>query len=88
MDGLIGANVTLQHNGQTVKVNIMKRDIGPDCKTIGKYNHNPILDSRKYEVELPDGVVDEYYHKILLNNLLSQVDERINTNEGHIRPQD
>ena len=34
-DGLIGANLTLQHNDQTVKAKIMKRDIGPDGKTIG-----------------------------------------------------
>ena len=35
----------------------MKQAIGTDGKPIGKYDHNPILDSRKYEVELPDGVV-------------------------------
>ena len=75
MDDLIGANVTLQHNGQKVKYNIMKRGIGPDRNPIGKYNHNPILESKKYEVELPDGVVGQYYHNILLGDLLSQFDE-------------
>ena len=69
--------VTLLHNGRTVKDNIMMRDIGPDGKPIGKYNQNPVLDSNKYEVELPDGVVDEYYHNILSENLLSQVDEEV-----------
>ena len=53
----------------------MKRDIGPDGKSIIKYNQNPILDSSKYEVELPNGVVDEYYHNLLSEDLLSQVDE-------------
>ena len=52
----------------------MKRDIVLDGKPIDKYNQNPILDSSKYEVELPDGVVDEYYHNILLDDLLSKVD--------------
>ena len=65
MAGLIGANVTLQHNGHTVKADIIKRYIGPDGKPIGKYNQNPIFYSRKYEVELPDGVVDEYYNNII-----------------------
>ena len=51
----------------------MKHDIGPDRNPIGKYNHNHILYSRKYEVELPDGVVDEYYHSIISKNLQSQV---------------
>ena len=58
-----------------VKSNIMKRAIGTDRKPIGKYNQNPILDSRKHEVELTDGVVGEYYHNILLDNLLSQVEK-------------
>ena len=65
LDNLIGANVTLQHNIQTVQANIMKRDIGPDEKPIGKNNQNPILESRKYKVKLLDGVVYEYYHNIL-----------------------
>ena len=47
---LIGSNVTLQHNSQTIKAKITKQAIGPDRKPIGKYNQNPILDSRKYEV--------------------------------------
>ena len=75
MDDIIGADVTLQQNGHKVKAKIMKRAIGPDGKPIGKYNQKPILNSKKYEVELPDGVVDEYYHNILSENLLSQVDK-------------
>ena len=73
MDNIIGANVTLQHNGQTVNAKIMERAIVSDGKHIAKYNHNPILYSRKYELELLDGVVDEYYHNIILENLLPQV---------------
>ena len=53
----------------------MKHDIGLDGKPIGTYNQNPILDSRMYEVEVPDGLMDEYYHMILLEKLLSQVDK-------------
>ena len=52
----------------------MKRAIRPDENPIGKYNQNPILDSRKYEVELPDGVVDEEHHIIISKKLLSNVD--------------
>ena len=53
----------------------MKQDIGPNGNPIGKYNQNPILYSSKYKVELLDGLVDEYYHNILWENLLSQVDK-------------
>ena len=48
---------------------------GPDWKPTDKYNQKPIFYSIKYEVELPDGVVDEYYHNVLSENLLSQVDK-------------
>ena len=43
----------------------MKRAVGLDRDPIGKNNHSHILDSRKYELELPDGVVDGYYHNII-----------------------
>ena len=74
-DGLICANITLQYNVQTLKAKIMKRSIGTDERPIGKYNHNHILDSRKYQVELTDRVVYEYHHNILLYSLQSQVDK-------------
>ena len=54
----------------------MKRSIGPDGKPIGNYNQNHILDLRKYKVELPYGLVDEYYHNIISENLFLQVDEK------------
>ena len=54
----------------------MKRSIGPDGKPIGNYNQNHILDLRKYKVELPYGLVDEYYHNIISENLCLQVDEK------------
>ena len=75
LDGLLGENVILKHNNHTVKSKIMKRAIEPDGKPIGKYNHNPILDSRRYEVELPNGEVDEYCHNIHSGNLISQFDK-------------
>ena len=53
----------------------MKHAIGPDVKPIVEYNQNPNFDTRKYEVELLDGLLDEYCHNILLENSLSQVDE-------------
>ena len=41
LDNLIGAHVTLQYNGQTVKTKVMKRAIRPDGKPIGKYKKKP-----------------------------------------------
>ena len=38
LDGLIGANVIVQHDGQMFKANIMKQAIVTVENTIGKYN--------------------------------------------------
>ena len=47
-------------------------------KPIGNAHHNPLLDSRKYEVEYADGQVEELTANIIAENLIAQVDE-----EGH-----
>ena len=36
---------------------------------------NPILDTRVYEVEFPDGQVMEYAANVIAENLYSQVDQ-------------
>jgi hypothetical protein len=37
-------------------------------------NQNPLLDTREYEVEFPDGTMDTYSANIIAENLYSQVD--------------
>ena len=49
-----------------------------DDVPIGKANVNPILDTRKYEVEFEDGTIEILSANVLAENILSQVDE-----EGH-----
>ena len=50
-----------------------KRDHNND--PIGKKNSNPILDSRIYELEFPDGRVEEYAFDAIAENLLEQADD-------------
>lgn len=42
---------------------------------IGSENSNPILDTRIYNLEFPDGRVEEYSMNIILENLMAQVDD-------------
>ena len=37
-------------------------------------NANPLLDSREYEVEFPDGSIEAFTANLIAENLLSQVD--------------
>jgi hypothetical protein len=53
---------------------VIKRACGEDGNPIGKRNANPILDTREYEVEMPDGSVAEYAANVIAENLYSQVD--------------
>jgi hypothetical protein len=39
---------------------------------VGKMATNPILDTRKYKVEFPDGSTDTYSTNLIADNLYSQ----------------
>jgi hypothetical protein len=46
--------------------------------TRGKASANPILDTRTYSVELPDGRSEEYRANIIAKNIYAQCDEEGN----------
>ena len=60
---------------------------------IGSPNTNPIIDSRIYELEFPDGRREEYSINIIIENMLDQIrsndwdasmfDEVISVRKGH-----
>ena len=45
-------------------------------KPIGKEHSNPILNIRIYELEIPDGRVDEYAVNIIIENIIEQIDDQ------------
>jgi len=73
-DQIINCEVQLQHGSKLERGRVVKRAIGPDGTTAGEYNENPILNSVVYEVEFPDGDVQEYAANVIAENMLSQVD--------------
>ena len=74
-DKLINAEVMLQQGDSKVKATVKRRTIGPDGRTSGTYNDNPILNSVVYDVEFSDGQVKEYSANITAENMYHQVDE-------------
>ena len=75
-DAYIGAQVVLpSKDGESqVLTKVISRKRDADGKVVGKGNSNPILDTRIYQVEFPDGAVAEYSANIIAENILSQVD--------------
>jgi hypothetical protein len=61
--------------GNLVHATVRKRVRDEDGSPIGRAHNNPLLDSRKYEVEYVDGHVEELTANLIAENLIAQVDE-------------
>ena len=73
-DKLIHSEVVLPQGQQLRMAKVSKRTVGPDGRTIGTYDENPLRSTMVYDVEFPDGEVKEYAANVIAENLLSQVD--------------
>ena len=60
-------------DGTPRKGTVVKRIKGEDGQPIGRGHHNPLLDTRKYEVEV-GGILHEFTANMIAENLYSQVD--------------
>ena len=78
-DEYLTAEVLLPSMGTVVKAKVTGRKRDADGNPIGKRNANPILDTREYEVEFPDGATDVFTANIIAENLYAQVDEEGNS---------
>jgi hypothetical protein len=65
--------------GTITKAKVIGRKRNADGHPVGKRNANPILDSREYEVEFPDGATDVFTANLIAENLYSQVDAEGNS---------
>ena len=73
-DEYLTAEVLLPHGGEFLKAIVKGRKRDRDGAPIGTRNANPMLDSREYEVEFPDGSTEAFTANLIAENLLSQVD--------------
>ena len=71
---MLGTRIPLTFMGETIEGVVKGRKRNSDGTLVGTENKNPILDSRVYEVELPDGSYSEYSYNVLLENLHGQTD--------------
>ena len=73
-DPIIGTRIQLPHeSGEAKEAVVIARKRNHDGTLIGTANDNPVLDSRIYEVQFPDGSYSEYSTNVLLENLYQQI---------------
>ena len=78
LDGLIGSQVQVpDESGIPLMVTVKKRKRDSYGQPVGRVNSNPVLDSRIYKVEYPDGRV-KYYS---VNTKLENMAEEVNSND-------
>jgi hypothetical protein len=76
LDKYIGAQILLPGpDGVEVLCRVKGRKRTADGTAIGTPNPNPILDTRIFEVEFPDGHVDAYTTNVIAESLYSNVDD-------------
>ena len=75
MDEYISASVLLPRGEDVVRAKVVGRMHGRDGNPLGMRHSNPILDTREYQVEFPDGSTATYAANVIAENLYSQVDE-------------
>jgi len=74
-DQYIAAEVRLPKNGEEVIGTVVARKRDQDGNPIGCSHPNPILDTRVYQVDFPDGDSAEYSANLIAECLYSQVDD-------------
>jgi Reverse transcriptase (RNA-dependent DNA polymerase) len=77
-DKYISAQVMLPQGNEYTMGRVISRKRDENGTPIGRYDSNPILDTRMYNVEFPDGHADEYTANLIAESLYSQVDDEGN----------
>ena len=77
-DQYILAQVLVPKGDDFISGQVIKRKCDANGNPIGRSNTNPLLDTRVYEVQFPDGTEQEYSANLIAESIYSQVDD-----EGH-----
>ena len=77
-DECLTAQVIIPLAGELTKGKILKRKRDQDGNPTDVRNTNPILDTRQYEIEFPNGEISTYTANVIAESLYFQVDS-----EGH-----
>jgi hypothetical protein len=73
-DEYLTAEVLLPNGGEVTRAKVTgcKRDA--EGNPVGRRHNNPMLDSREYEVEFPDGATDVFTANTIAESMYSQID--------------
>jgi hypothetical protein len=74
-DQYLTAKVLLPQGGELQQATVIARKRDRDGKPVGKRNENPLLDTRVYEVQYPNGATAEITANLIAENIYSQVDQ-------------
>ena len=74
-DNYVGARVNLSFGGAMRSGSVKRRVRDAKGELFGTRNSNPILDTRSYKVEFPDGDVAEFTANVIAENMFSQCDD-------------
>ena len=77
-DELTGMEVYLSHGDRTEIAKVLGRKRNTEGNFVGRKHSNPILDSRVFTVEFPDGEQKDIGYNILAEHLHSQMDDEGN----------
>ena len=76
MDRYIGVKVLLPQKGKLQEAQVTSRKRTSDGKMlVGRQDGNPLLDTRLYNVEFPDGGIGEFSTNTIAESLYSNIDE-------------
>lgn len=78
VDMYLKAEVELPIGGEMLSGRVSTRKRDADGNLVGKANANPIMDTRMYVVEFPDGREAEYSANVIAENVLSMCDSEGN----------
>jgi hypothetical protein len=68
MDEYISASVLLPRGEDVVRAKVVGWTHGRDSNPLGVRHSNPILDTREYQVEFPDGSTETYTANVIAEN--------------------
>ena len=75
-DKWINLTVPISRAGEVVQGTVKRRKRDGDTGLLlGRVNSNPLLDTRVYEVEMPDGTYADYHANNLIENIYNSVDD-------------
>eukprot|EP00536_Pseudo-nitzschia_multiseries_P018492 jgi/Psemu1/55852/gm1.55852_g len=74
-DEYLGNEVIIERNDERLRCIVKDRVRDLQNQPIGVRNENPILDTRLYKLQLPDGTIEEYKANIVAESLYSSVDD-------------